>query len=82
VGVPSRLKQNLLIEGGVGVDAKGYCFGSSSFRLRGGFNRSGGKEVVVVVVVVTTVVCVAGAYENCPRVVKGRDVSISCFVRV
>jgi hypothetical protein len=67
VGVPSRSKQNLLIEGGVGVEANGYCFGSSSFRLRGPFNNKGGKEVVVVVVVVTTVVCVAGAYENCPN---------------
>lgn len=29
---------------------------------------NGGNCVVVVVVVVTTVVCVAGAKENCPRV--------------
>ena len=31
----------------------------------------GGNAVVVVVVVVTTVVWVAGAYDSCPRVVKG-----------
>ena len=35
---------------------------------RGAFNTRGGKLVVVVVVVVTTVVRVAGAKENCPRV--------------
>lgn len=38
--------------------------------------KMGGYEVVVVVVVVTTVVCVAGAIDSCPIVVKG---STTCF---
>ena len=36
----------------------------------GGLITKGGNLVVVVVVVVTTVVCVAGAKENCPRVLS------------
>lgn len=51
---------------GVGDDASGYSFGSSSWTARGGLINNGGKEVVVVVVVVTTVVRVAGAKENWP----------------
>ena len=46
---------------GVGEEAKGYSFGSKSYRCWGAFIKIGGKLVVVVVVVVTTVVCVAGA---------------------
>lgn len=51
---------------GVGNEARGYDFGSSSRTARGGLIDSGGNVVVVVVVVVTTVVRVAGARENWP----------------
>lgn len=56
VGVPSTSKHSLLIDVGVGDEAKGYSFGSKSYRCWGAFIMIGGKLVVVVVVVVTTVV--------------------------
>ena len=56
VGVPSTSKHNFLIAVGVGEEAKGYDFGSKSYKCCGAFIIIGGKLVVVVVVVVTTVV--------------------------
>lgn len=56
VGVPSTSKHNFLMDVGVGEEAKGYSFGSKSYRCWGAFIIIGGKLVVVVVVVVTTVV--------------------------
>ncbi len=41
----------------------------------------GGNLVVVVVVVVTTVVCVAGAKENCPRVLSAPKCAMVEFGR-
>lgn len=61
VGVPFTSKQSLLMDVGVGEEAKGYSLGSKSYRCWGALIKIGGKFVVVVVVVVTTVVCVAGA---------------------
>lgn len=56
VGLPSTSKHSFLIEYGVGEAAKGYSFGSRSYRCWGAFILSGGKLVVVVVVVTTVVV--------------------------
>lgn len=67
VGLPPTSKQNLFIDFGVGEEASGYIFGSSSCKWCGAFIIKGGKLVVVVVVVVTIVVCVAGAKENWPN---------------
>jgi hypothetical protein len=60
VGRPWTSKAKRLIERGVGVKTRGYCFGSLSMRSLGGFIISGGRDTVVVVVVVTTVCWVAG----------------------
>ena len=60
VGLPWTSKAKRLIERGVGVKTRGYCFGSLSSRSLGGFIISGGRDTVVVVVVVTTVCWVAG----------------------
>ena len=56
VGLPSTSKNSLLMDCGVGEEARGYIFGSRSFKWCGAFIIRGGNAVVVVVVVVTTVV--------------------------
>jgi hypothetical protein len=77
VCLPSRSKLILFKEDGVGVEARGKFLGSRSCMRRGALTTKGGNLVVVVVVVVTTVVCVAGAKENCPRVLSERKLVIS-----